>query len=543
MKQQAVNDATVHRERGISPVWLVPLVAVLVAAWLGLQSWRERGVEVVINFESAAGIEVNKTELRFKDVRVGVVRRVQLSSDLSKVQVTAEVVPEIADRLSANSAFWVVSPKISASGITGLNTLISGVYIGVDPGEPGETLDQFSGSLTPVRIDSDSAGSRYQLRANSLGSLNIGSPVYYREVPVGEVLDYELQADGSSVVIDLFVREPFNRHVHRESRFWNVSGFGVDISDRGVRAHMSSLTSLVAGGIAFDTPEDERDPVAATEGQSFILYPDRQAVNDGVYTLKYFYKLNFNGSVRGLNVGSPVEFRGIPVGEVVSIRFAESEGERIDIQVVVAFEPQRLHGDSLMNYQDFSDRLQRLVERGLKAQLKAGNLLTGALFVDLVFEPEDPGLVVVQQGDYPLLPTAEAPLDQVSRQFTQLLSKLNQIPLEQIGSDLGSSLSSLRVLLQELEQQEFAGELSAVVTNLNRSSGQLDVTLEQAERTFAQLQQTLGNLDETVARDAPIIYDVQQMIREVTQASRSIRQLTDQLNRRPNALIFGKEER
>lgn len=535
------KQATTHRSSGISPAWLVPLVALVVAGWLGFQSWRERGVEIVITFDSAAGIEVNKTELRFKDVRVGVVRQLHLSDDLNEVRVTVEVDHAIADKLSSNSRFWVVTPKISASGISGLNTLISGVFLGVDPGDPGTPLEEFEGSLTPLSVGSETEGTRFRLRADSLGSLSPGSPIYYREVPAGEVLDYQLLEGGRFVSLDIFVRAPYDRYVHRESRFWNVSGFGVELSDRGLKAQVSSLASVVAGGIAFDTPDDLINPQPAEEQQEFLLYPDEQAVSDGIYTLRYYYRLNFVGSVRGLNVGASVEFRGIPVGEVVSVRFAEPYDQQYSIDVLIAFEPERLQGP-LQDYQVFHARLDELVAGGMKAQLKSGNLLTGALFVDLVMEPELPGQIVEVADRYPLLPTADAPLDQLSRQMTELLRKANEFPLEQLGQDLSASLSSLRAVLAEVEQQRLPLKLEQTLGEIDGVSGALRQTLAQTSNSLLQLASTLHTLEKTVAPDAPLVYELQQMAREVKQASVSFRRFTDELNRTPNALIFGKEE-
>lgn len=539
---EAKAEAVAHRARGISPVWILPLVAALVAGWLGYQSWQQRGAEVRIIFPDAAGIEANKTELRYREVAVGRVRSVNLTQDLQKVEVVAEVEPQLARRLSSHSRFWVVSPSVSTQGISGLSTLISGVYIGVDPGpEGGDPATRFQGSLEQVHVSSDTRGRRFRLRAESLGGLDAGSPVYYRQLPVGEVLGHKLSDRGNELLVDVFVQAPYHRQVTRNSRFWNISGASFKVGASGVEASLGPLRSLVAGGLAFDNPAEPDVSVMAEPGRIFQLHPNYQAVKEGLYTLEYYYRLLFRGSVRGLDVGAPVEFRGIPVGEVVAVRFSPDAPHRYAIEVRIALQPERLQAGELLDRNRFEEELEAWVARGLKAQLKTGNLLTGARFIEFVVD-EEPGQVAFKEGRYPLLPTAEAPLDQLSRQLENLLARANEFPLERLGSELEKGLGDFNALLQELRQAQVASRLGSTLETATDSGLQLRRTLSRAETSLGHLDQTLGSLNQRLAPGAPLFYELEQMASRVAAASRALERLAQRLEQDPQALLFGRDD-
>ncbi len=525
--------------RGISPVWLVPLIALLAAGWLGYRAWQDTGPTIRIEFSDASGIREGKTEIRFKDVRVGMVTDISLDQQLERVLVTAEMDPVVQRYLTAGSRFWVVEPTVTLSGVSGLDTLFSGVFIAMDPGENGAPKKHFQGLDEPPGVRSTDIGTPYLLRADQLGSLDIGSPVYFRQIRVGEVTGYSLAPEGESVEVKIFIDAPYNRLVETGSRFWNVSGFGMQLDARGLEARVTSLATLIAGGIEFDSPESGAERQLAEAGQGFTLFADRQSVAEEAFSIRYHYLLKFSGSVRGLEKGAPVEFRGIKVGEVTDIRF-NSSGDEL-IRVLVTIEPQRIDFTMTPSRTELNQKLREGIATGLKAQLKTGNLLTGALYVDLGRHPGEPGEFITS-GRYPEIPTTEGQGEQVIRQLNALIDKVNRFPVEQVGDELTASLTSLRQMLARLEKQGFADRLSRTAGNLESASGSIQQSLKTATAALAQLDRTLETVDRSLSPDSELHYQTLKMVEQMSRASAAFRQLVEELNRNPNAILFGREK-
>ena len=319
-----------------APVWFIPIVALVIGIWLAVKTWQDNGPEIEIILDSASGIQVGQTEIRLKDVPVGKVTRMKLSEDLDKVRVFARLDRQVSSYLSVNSRFWVVSPRISVQGVSNIGTLISGIYIIMDPGESGAYHGVFTALADPPAIESDELGASFVLQADRLGSVDIGSPIYYRQIRVGEVTNYKLAEAGEGVELSVFIEAPYDRLVLMRSRFWNVSGVSVDMSADGLEARIESLVSLISGGIAFENALGFEASERADAGHRFFLYPDRNAVLDGRFDMKYYFLLNFSHSVRGLSVGAPVEFRGVKVGAVENIELTSVEKEPDSLHVYIS---------------------------------------------------------------------------------------------------------------------------------------------------------------------------------------------------------------
>ncbi|MEH6814861.1 MAG: MlaD family protein [Motiliproteus sp.] len=538
MSGDKIATAVEDKPSGISVIWIVPLMALLAAGWLGYRAWQQTGPTIDIAFVAASGIAVGKTEIRFKDVKIGLVNDVSLDKDLQQVRVSAEMEPIAASHISENSRFWVVQPRVSLSGISGLNTLLSGVYIQMDPGAAGASKRSFIGLDEPPEVNSIDKGSVYTLHAEALASLDIGSPVYYRQIRVGDVTGYKLADDGNSVEVRVFVNAPHDQLIKTNSRFWNISGFGMELNAQGLKANMASLASLISGGIAFDTPLDTRQSIAEM-GHHFNLFSDEKSVEEQAYTLKYSYLMNFTGSVRGLAAGAPVEYRGIKVGQVEQIRFIQNNDR---IQVLVTLEPQRLDLQTLVSRTGLDEALQRIIKTGMRAQLKTGNMITGALYVDLV-QQSVPGGELIMSAEYPEIPTVEGQFEQLARQLNGAINKINQFPLEDIGQELLGSLKSLRIMLAELKAQRVTAKVDGTLANLQSASGKLDETITLANEAIVQVDVTLKSLDKTIDPDSELHYQALRLIDQLTKASSAFRELAEELNRNPNALLFGKEKR
>ena len=454
---KGVPEADVRtRKRRISIVWLVPLVALAIGGWLVYKAVSEKGPTITITFKSAAGLEAGKTKIKYKDVELGQVDSVELGDDLSQVIVKAELVKEAKNFLSENTRFWVVRARVAAGGVSGLGTLFSGAYIGLDPGKPGNPATQFKGLEVPPVVTADLPGSHFVLKASSLGSLNIGFPVLYRQIEVGQVVSYHLDEDAQAVTVKVFIHAPHHKLVRKNTRFYNVSGLDVAIGADGIRVDTESFMTLMIGGIAFDTPVNMEPGEAAQENDIFTLYENREDISKMTYARKNQWLLHFDGSVRGLKAGAPVEMQGIQIGQVLDINLQfDMAKEAFSIPVLIEIEPDRIQAvGKLPDGAEKQKVMDYLVGKGLRAQLKTGSLITGQLLVAIDMNPYAPPAKINWEGRYPELPTVPTAMEEMTTSLTQLLGKLEKLPIEQIGSDLRDTVAGAKGLMNSAELTE-----------------------------------------------------------------------------------------
>jgi len=527
-----VPDAIVDEAvKGFPVVWLLPLVALLVGGWLYYKTLSEKGPEITISFETAEGIEAGKTQIKFRDVTVGQVGDVDIADDLKTVVLTATMEAGTAQYLTDASRFWVVKPRVGAGGVTGLGTLLSGAYIAFEPNTSGKKQKKFAGLEKPPIVSQDKEGSRYRLRTETLGSLSVGAPVYFRQFDIGEITDYQLADDYSHVDVGIFVQSPYDDYVRERTHFWNVGGVSMSMGASGVKVEMESLVALLSGGIAFETLPEFAGSPAASPGTVFPLYKNRAESLARPITEVITYTLKFTDTVRGLSIGAPVEYRGIRVGTVKNIMLGEDPVTAgvVSPVVIIGVEPQRT-----MGYGDVDDsaattqmetspqqRIESLVKKGLRARLQTGSLLTGQLFVDLDIFPDAEPATVIEGGLYPELPTLPSSLQGMITNVNRILNKIEQSDLEGTLTNLNALMVSTNRLMSALERD---------VPGLTRD---LDATLQSAN-------DTLEALEATVSADGEIGNQLQDALREFGAAARSIRVMAEYLERHPEAMLKGK---
>ncbi len=522
-----------------SLIWFVPFIALVIALTLAISAWQKQGPIIEIYFQKAEGIEPKRTKVRYKNVDIGTVESVRISDNLSSIVVTAELAPEFSAYVSDNTKFWVVSPRISLSGISGLSTLVSGVYIEIDPGEPGEEQFLFQGLDEPPLVKSDTKGRSYTLFSKTLGALDVSSPVYFKQIKVGEVTSYRLAADNQDIEISLFIEAPYDKFVTSHSRFWNVSGFDVDVGANGVNIELESLNAFVSGGIAFDSPHIEgTEPTTALS--NYYLLPNRKAVVEGAYVTSYPFAMRFsNQSTRGLNPGSTVEYYGIKVGEVRTVSFSEVGLGTTSIDIIVDIQPERMAQKPPLERKNFESRIVEMVKYGLRAQLKSGSLLTGSLYIDLVNTDEKNGPEWINDG-LVYIPTITGDVDQATKRLASIVNKIDQFPIATIGNDLSASLAELNALLSDLNNTNFSTNLGNVVANAENASQELNQITLSATTSLQQLENTLKTMEESIAPDSQLYFELLNTLKSISESADSVRQFTDELNRHPQSLILGK---
>ncbi len=530
------NRPLMTNVRSLSPVWFVPVVALLIAAWLAFRAWQAAGPQIVVVFDEAAGISVGKTLVRYRDVVVGQVKDIKLSDDFEKVSIHIEMDHDVDELITENSRFWVVAPRITLGGVSGLETLVSGVNIEMDPGEAGEPRSSFVGLSEPPGVRSYEEGTPYRLRAETLGALDIGSPVYHRQIRVGEVTRYQLLPEEGQVEIRIFIEAPYNELIRANTNFWNVSGIGAELGAKGVKLKVESLVSVIAGGLAFSTPPSlgEKQDIAEVD-RRFYLFEDEDAVQEGALSVSYPFLLRFGSSVRGLTVGAPVEFRGIQVGEVrnVGLEYAFDASRKVD--VIIAIQPERIDPDRILSRDELVELLEELVADGMLARLKQKNILTGTLYVDLVPE-SGKGDKLQKVGIYTELPTADSEYAQIARRLREFVGKVQDLPIEAIGKNMDGSLAGLKRMIDDLNDAQIVGDVDNLVEGLRGSNSSLSTTIKE-------LEETLTSIEGSVAPDSQLHYRLNDMLGNVSDAAKSLEQLADELTRNPNSLIVGKKER
>ena len=508
-----------------SLVWLIPLLAALIGAGLAAKSILDQGPTVTVSFKSAEGLEPGKTKVKYKDVDIGQVRAINLGEDLSRVLVTIEMSKEARRFATADSRFWVVRPQIGASGVTGLGTLLSGAYIGVDTGKSEAKKDSFTGMESPPAVDGDQKGKLFTLHADSLGSVDVGSPLFFHRLRVGKVVSFGLDKDGNGITMTVFVNAPYDQFVGKNARWWHASGVDVRLDSNGFKLNTQSLAALLVGGIAFEAENGRKPELPAPANTSFRLAPDEASAMrapDGEAITTVFY---FDQSLRGLQPGATVDFRGIVLGEVrsVGIEFDPIK-KNFRMPVTVNLYPARLgmrFQTAVADAEGSSSHqmLERMVSRGLRAQLRTGNLLTSQLYIALDFFPKAPKLAL-DTSKYPLeVPTVPNTLDELQTQVASIARKLDQIPFADIGNNLNATIKEANALFKQLDSQ--------VVPEMRG-------TLTAAKNTF-------GTAEQVLQKDSPLQSDVRQALQQLTQTLQSLNALTDYLERHPESLIRGKK--
>lgn len=554
----SLPHALVRPRRAISPIWAIPIVAALVAAFLGWQALSRRGPEITISFKSAEGLVDGQTKVKYKSVELGTVNRIALAPDLASVEVGVRMQRSATPYLTARTHFWVVRPRLTLGNVSGLDTLVSGAYIGMDPGTPGaEPQTRFTGLEEPPAIRSDEPGTTFQLHAARIGSLASGAPVMFHDIKVGEVLGYDLGPAGDSVTLHVFVAAPYDSYVHEATRFWNASGVSVELGANGVRLRMESLAAAFSGGLAFDNDAASRATPRAARDASFTLYADEEAARSAGFHARLPAIAYFKQSVRGLAVGAPVEMYGLQVGTVtaVSLQFDPQAGQaRAEVRFEI--QPERILPFTANDpaLRDTAATTQKLLDHGMRVQLASANLLTGQLVLALVFDPAAPHATVQRVGDALLLPSIPGGFDNLLTGAGAILAKINALPLQQIAETLNATLQSANTVIGGPELKQSLTALTQAMANTNAMIAEMRrgiaPTADRLPQIAGAVQAALDRTNKLLASanagygaNSQFRRDMNRLLSQVSEAARSVRLLADYLDQHPDALLRGRAGR
>ncbi len=515
-------------------VWLVPIGAAAIVIWLAWRALADRGPAITISFRNVDGLQAGQTKIQHRNVDVGTVESLELTPDMSRVIVHARMTRQAASHLTENTRFAIIAPHVGVGGISGLSTIVSGSYIEMYPGQPGESKRDFVGLDEPPALPPDTKGRSFTLLANDLGSLTRGSPISYRGITIGEVEDYALRPANKGVTVTAFIRSPHEGLVHPETRFWNAGGVDLTLGTQGLRIRATSWEQLLSGGIAFETPDDALSKPPSPEGAVFGLYDNRRAAERAPLGPTLVYVADFEGNQRGLDTGTAVELQGVEVGEVSEAHLSYDDRKHTLVtRATFYIDPERVHildmpGADGANRQETVRRwVEKLVGDGLRAQVSSASFLTGLKLVGLEVIPGAPRARLEEEGGRLRMPSAAS--SDLTAVLQDLQSVLRNIDRATSGPQLGHALQSLDDTLTRLDKvtRDIEPDIKSLIKSLRD-------TADSAQNTLNTVQALMGNT-------APTGTDLPRLMRELTEAARSVRGLADYLDRHPEALLRGRK--
>jgi paraquat-inducible protein B len=538
-QQQALQpeEALTKSVRTVSKIWLVPIVAFFIGTWMVYYQWSNQGPLITIEFTTATGLEAGKTKIKTRNVNVGVVKEIQLTEDLSGVLVTVRMDKNVAPILHADNQFWIVSPKVSLSGISGLGTILSGPYINMAPGSKQQMSEEFVALVAPPVTPAGTPGLHVTLNSDgdsdSKFTYKKGDPVVYKGIKVGEFEDIYFNFDERIVYYNTFIEAPYHKLITTNTKFWDISGVQMELSASGIKVSTGSLETLLTNGVTFGIPEGMQQGGQIVERSFFDIHPNYDSASEERFKLSAEYVILVRDTIRGLQVGAPVEYRGLVIGKVLSINALDNNQDRLleqgyDIPVVISIQPGRVRQpDNAIGLAFIRKQTSLWIERGLRATLKTGNILTGALFVDLQNYPDAPFVKEQRLQDYEVIPTSSGEFSEITAKVTAILDNINDIKLKSISDNANNMLSQIAQAAQALQATATTADRLLTTVHEDKVSSALTDTLEN-----------LSNLTQDFSADSETYRELNHTMQSLQSTLKELQPLLLQLNNTPNSLIF-----
>jgi len=520
-------------------VWVIPVIAVMIGAWMIWQHVRSHGPVAVVSFETADGITAGKTEVRCRSVRVGYVKSVELAEDLNSVNVLLQMDPESRNLLRYGSRFWVVRPRVSGTDVSGLGTLLTGAYIELDPGLGPLGALEFAGLETPPATSGSIPGLRLRLLTDQAASLVAGSPIYFRGFEIGRIEGKELDSEGRRVVYNAFIREDYRGLIRKNTRFWNTSGIDVTAGVDGFKVRTPSFQAMFSGGVQCAVPNEMEPGAPCPDGGAFNLYAGESEAMNTPFEPNLRMLLLFDHSVRGLKVGAPVEFRGMPIGRVADISFEYLRGDSdMRVPVLVEIDTRQLLLDRDEEDDDGDARyLAQAVSEGLRGSLRTASLITGALYVDFDYYADAQPGEMASIGEFPVMPTISSGFAQLEGKLTAILDKIEGLKIDELLASFTAAADATTVMMEDA--REVIGEVEATAAALREMLE--DPSMRELPVDLAKTLETLQSSIQSIGPEGAVQGDLLRTLDEMRAALRSMTTLANALEEKPNSLIFGRE--
>ncbi len=541
-----------RRSQRISVFWLAPVLAAALGLYLAFTFFQKQGPVIEIQFASAEGLIAGKTPIRYRDVNIGVVDKIRLSEGLDSVVVTAKMTVDSKRYLNEHARFWVVRPRVGTSGVSGLGTLLSGAYIQVNSILGGDVVTAFTGLEQPPLTDEDAPGLRLKLQAKRAGYVGVGSPVYFRQVKVGQIEAQRFQDNYEGVEFTIFVEAPHHKIIRNTTQFWNVSGVDLTVNSSGFKVRTPSLEGLAQGGVAFDIIDEYEFPRTVEDGYAFLLHDSQEAATEvliqDVSLGKYRYVVYFDESVRGLSRGAPVEFRGVQIGRVTDIKLTyNADSKSVAVPVYIEVQPERVQGFQFVDTED-SQIINDAIANGLRAKLQTGSLLTGQLYIALdVYNEGISGPLTQNSEGISIMPSVASDLDQVTDGVQKALAKINALPLQELFENANSAVARANTLLGQFDDLALPERVDRTFDSADSAIVEYATLGKNLRRELtslsAQMSEFVATADESmagIAPDSPLYYNLLNTLKDLQAASRAVLAVSESVEKKPEEFLFGK---
>lgn len=538
MNDSQAANATVKQMKTVSTIWFIPLIAVFIGCWMIYYQWSNAGSEITILFPTAEGMEAGKTKIKSRNVDIGEVSQIELNKNGNGVIVKVKIKKTAEHFLVTDSMFWVVSPQISHAGISGLSTLISGVYIEISPGKSNKERYLFDALNSPPLTPAGTPGLHITLNSNDQFAYSKGDPIIYKGLTVGQFEDIYFNFEERVVYYNAFIKSPYHQLITSNTKFWDVSGLQLDLNADGISVKTGNFETMLTNGATFGIPEGMAIGEIIGERSYFDIYASYEEADDERYRRSIEFVVLVNDSIRGLSVGAPVEYKGVQIGKVRSTNLIHSQEheqlieEEFKIPVLISLQPGRVglpdndKGESLMKKQNIF-----WIEQGLKAVLRTGNILTGSLYVDLQHNKGQPITEIAKYGDYPIIPTNSDDFTQITSKAEQFIDNLNNIPLNKMSENANKFM---------LEITQTAQELQGVSQSLDRLLNQVEQ--QKISSQLSKTLQSITTLTKDMSSGSQGYEELRTTLHTLTATMNELKPLLNQLKHKPNGLIFNNGE-
>ena len=539
------ETAKIKTAPNISAIWIIPVIALLIGAWMLYQYQANKGTTIFIKMPHAEGIVAGKTEIKVRSVKIGQIDHVRLSDKQNSVIARAQIDKHYDDLLTDDAKIWVVKPRIDDTGISGMSTLLSGVYLEFAPGESKKLAEKFELQDEPALIGKDVKGGRFTLLSYNAEVLDVSTGIYFKDYKIGQIETATFDWKNQAMKYGIFINEHYQNLITLNSIFWVNSGIEIDLSADGINVNTGSLSKLLKGGISVGIPEQQTPGEVASNGHSFSLSNSyKAALEERFYDFDY-YLIDFEQSIRGLRAGAPVEYRGMRIGSVVEApasviidgKPAHFRTDNTAVPALIKIEYGRLYHDSTAAREFWHSSLDGWIKNGLRASLKPGNLLTGAVYVDLdIYDNAEPAELKTI-ADYTVFPSVSSGITVIADQVSDVLNKVNNLKIEDSLAQMQTTFAEyqalahdMRELLNKQDTQDLPGDINRNFAEMTKSMQQFDKTMKQFEKTMASYEQ-----------GSTFHQQLQTTLSEFKRLSEELQPFTRGLNQQPNMLIFDKE--
>ncbi|MFT5757895.1 MAG: paraquat-inducible protein B [Alteromonadaceae bacterium] len=542
--------AKIEQLKSVSMIWFVPFIALFIGVWMVYYQWSNEGPLITIEFNSAEGMEIGKTKIKSHNVDIGEVKNIVLNENADGVIVTAQMAKNAEKLLTSNSDFWLVSPKISHTGVSGLSTLISGVYIELSPDNISEKDGkkrqfEFIALKEPPATPPGTPGLHITLNSNDQFAYSKGDPIIYKGLTVGQFESIYFNFDERVVYYNAFIKAPYHQLVTTNTKFWDVSGLRMDLTADGLSVQTGNIETMLTNGVTFDVPKGMEKGEEIIERTDFDIYANYKAADDERYKNSIEYVVLVSNTIRGLNVGAPVEYRGVLMGHVTSVNLlAQKNNDRtqlfddeIKIPILVSLQPGRVGlPDNEVGVRLMKQQHQLWIKDGLRASLKTGSLLTGSLFIDFQHYPNlnqeeektaQSQFENSQYSEYTIIPSVDDEFSQITAKASQFIDNLNALPLKEMSGNANELLTEFTQTAKSL--QKVSGHFSGVLDGVNQQ--QLTQELKTTLQSYTKLSKDLS-------AGSKGYEELRQTLSALTKVMNELQPLLNQLKHQPNGLIF-----